>query len=380
MKAYKGRWIGLFCGILLLGASVALFRAEAGRHGGPGKKPEVTAPVPVSVIRVTPETVTPEITGRGEVKARYELHLTSEVAGKVIKVLPELESGNVVAAGTVLARVEDTEYRKALLDARSSLETTKIKLLEEEREAERAESEWKRAGMTGSPSSALVWNTPQVKAAKAAVKAAQAAVALAEQNLSRTVIRAPFAAVVIARHVVLGSVVTAGSEIVTLASSDRVEVRISLSSGQWALLPDDATLCGGHRVQLASGGDIWEGHVIRVERHLNATTRQRSLVVGVSSPYTQNPPLLPGRFVTATLDGAPLPHIRDLPATARGEDGRIWRVTEENTLQAESVVPVAWRGDRIFVPAPAGESRCTVVSRALSSYLSGMRVAPQEEK
>lgn len=67
----------------------------------------------------------------------------------------------------------------------------------------------------------LVLRKPQLDAIKAEVKAAEAAVAQAELNLSRSTIRAPFDAHILSQNVTVGSQVSPGNELGRLVGSEQ---------------------------------------------------------------------------------------------------------------------------------------------------------------
>ena len=75
----------------------------------------------------------------------------------------------------------------------------------------------------------VVLRTPQVEQAKAALAAAQAALARATLNLERTVWRAPFAGRVRSERVATAQFVVAGAPVAELYSVDHAEVRLPLA-------------------------------------------------------------------------------------------------------------------------------------------------------
>ncbi len=347
---------------------------------------ESQTPYPsVSVATVSAAAYDAEVTGYGAATPRFQLTLTAEVAGRVTAIQPGFESGRRVRKGDVLARLEQSDYQSAVASAQNSLSQARLALLEEERKGAQAKAEWEASGAGGEPDSDLVLRKPQLAAAQAAVVYAEAALAVARKDLQYTSIRAPFDALIVARQVAPGSYLTAGGEVATLYSTDRMEIAVSLSSQQWDKLPDLQQLVGsGQPVGLVhiQTGREWTGRMLRSEQHLDETTRQRKLIVAVDRPLDQTPPLLPGTFVKAVINGRRLNQLWRLPGSALSQKGEIWYLTEENRLKSFAAAPRFSDEETIYVAVPDSLAMTDqkVLVHPLSGYIEGMTVVPVEEE
>jgi RND family efflux transporter MFP subunit len=341
----------------------------------------------VVVVEVQSDAYQSLVTGFGEAQARYNVDYSAEVSGRVETVADGLESGAIVKKTQVLAKIEDTQYRQALIEAQSELAQAELDLLEEQRQGEQARLEWQRSGLEGEPNSSLVLREPQLKAAEAVVAKAKFSVQKAQRDLDNTVIRAPFDALVIERDIQPGSYVQTGSSVATLYSVDRVDIEIPLSADQWANLPalknSDLSVSDGEKWQVAlssaDGDASWQGYVSRIEQHVESTSRQRSLVVSVDLPLEQTEGLYPGTFVQAHIDGAVMDTTWKLPASAISQQGELWFIDQNNTLKKVSAQKVFERADSVYVAPIDNLSKAKIVKRPLNSYVVGMRVSPQVE-
>lgn len=338
----------------------------------------------VSVITVERAEYNARIRGYGETQAHFTLTLTSQISGQVIGQSENLEVGCQVKKGEVLLEVEDSDYQSAVADAKSILASARLDLLEDQREARQAKAEWQASGIGGEPDSELVLHQPQLDAAGAAYLKAEASLLSAEKNLSRTKLTAPFDAIVVERLTAPGGYLQAGSNVATLYSTDMMQIPVALTTRDWRNLPDPTTLSGDQwPVQLTSveDGQTWSGHVLRAEQHRDTTSRQRTLLIGVDSPLEQVPPLLPGTFVEARINGQRVDNIWQLPSSALSQRGEVWYITHEETLAKFSTEPIFNSGDSIYVEVPEGSAKTPtrIVVHPLSSYLPGMRVQPVVE-
>lgn len=383
MKRRIINWSTLIVALIILAASILYTRqliAEQGDNHRPPKKIGTQRP-DVAVLAVTGASYNARIDGYGETKTHYSLTLTAQISGEVTGQSTQLESGCQVKKGDLLIQLEDSDYQSVVADAKSELASARLSLLEEQREASQAQTEWHSSGLSGEPDSGLVLHEPQLEAAKAAVVKAEAALMSAEKNLSRTKITSPFDAIVVERLTTPGSYLQAGTAIATLYSTDMIEVAVPLSTRDWGNLPDATTLIGSSwPVQLkgVEGRQTWSGRVLRAAQHVDSLSRQRTLIVAVDSPLDQVPPLLPGVFVEVGMNGSAVDNILKLPSSALSQRGEIWYVAEGNVLARFSAEPIFSYDNSIYIKVPKELANVSVmiVVHPLSSYLPGMEVQP----
>lgn len=334
----------------------------------------------VAVQMTTSASYQAQVVGYGETRSRYQLNYASEVSGRVISLSNDFETGRVVSKGTILAKLDDTGYQQALAQAKSDVATAELELLEEQREGEQAKSEWKRSGLSGEPNSPLVLREPQLASAEAKLANAKQALKKAEKDLKDTAIRAPFTALVVSREVQPGSYLSTGSAVATLYSVEHVEVEVPLSAQQWENLPTSSDL-GDWQVTLtdSSGAHQWLGKVERKFQHVTQDTRQRSLVVVVDNPLEQDTPLYPGTFVKATLSGAEVDGLWEVPASAISQQGEIWTVDGQGLLQKSNASKQFVGDGKVYVTPSLADDMAQVVIRPLSNFKPGLKVMPKEE-
>ncbi|EGL55867.1 membrane-fusion protein [Methylophaga aminisulfidivorans MP] len=385
MKRHLPKIILFFiaCCILIITVVVVkhLSAAQANRPI-PTKKEQAPSP-DVSVIKVVAGSYASEVKAYGAAKPHFDISLTAQVAGQIDSISDQFETGKRLKKNTIMARLENSEYQAAVESARQALSSAKVSLLEEERQGLQALSEWKSSGLEGEPDSDLVLRKPQLAAAKATVKQAEASLKAAEKDLSQSAIKAPFDALVINRAVSPGGYVQTGSEVATLYSTDRVEISVALSAQEWNNLPSLAILNSGKwPVEIESVEDhhIWQGRVLRAEQNLNVETRQRSLIIAVDEPLDLEPALFPGTFVSAHITGRNVAGVWKLPNSALSQRGEVWYVSADNTLQKFSASPLFSSSGYIYIQPPESLNNTPVMILVspLNSYLEGMAVNPVE--
>jgi HlyD family secretion protein len=153
----------------------------------------------------------------GYVVARREATVSSKVTGKVIEVL--VEEGMRVEEGQVLARLDDTNVKAGFNLAEAELTAAKAQLAETRARIEEADKQLRRiaalAGQKVASASDLDGAEANVKSLQARLELQQAQVevsarqvALWQQQLEDTVIRAPFAGIAVSKNAQPGEMIS----------------------------------------------------------------------------------------------------------------------------------------------------------------------------
>lgn len=165
------------------------------------------------------------------VLARNETRLAAEIPA----VMSELtaEPGEIVAKGAVLARLDARDYELALERARAAEQSAKARLALAEAQLKRAR-ELKAEGFISKD--ALNQRETETAVVSADLRAAAAALATAQRNLEKCVIRAPFKAIVKTRNGQVGELAAVGAPLYTLLDAERLEVSAQVPAREAAPL------------------------------------------------------------------------------------------------------------------------------------------------
>ncbi|KEK29490.1 MULTISPECIES: efflux RND transporter periplasmic adaptor subunit [Shewanella] len=300
--------------LFIVGAGLLMKTKET-----PEQKPE-EMPIPiVDVTQVEQQTVSLNLPSYGVVTPKYKTQLVTEVQGRMLTISPQFVAGGIVKKGDQLAQIEPSDYEADLMQAEATLAQATAALNEEIARGEVAKIEFKGYDKGLPPELGL--RIPQLKKEQANVKYAQAALARAQRNLERTVIRAPFDGIIKARNVDLGQYVTLGTNLGELYDTRIAEIRLPISNDDLAYLesvdnPDTQVTLSA---SLAGKENTWIGNIIRSEGVIDADNRMVYLVAEIKDPYlrehkTQGSlPLKYGSFVNAVIKGRTVDGIVKLP-------------------------------------------------------------------
>ena len=287
--------------------------------------------VRVHVVDLT--TVDMSVISEGTVRPRTESELVPEISGRVTSIAPSFAEGGFFEEGDTLLDIDPFDYQQALIAARSQLAQSRLRLAQEEAEAEIAQREWDEIG-EGNPR-ALTLREPHLEDARAAVAAAEANVVRAERDLDRARIRAPYAGRVRRKNVDVGQFVTMGSSVATIYSVDVAEIRLPLPDVELAYLNLPLSYRGGEnrpgpkvtvRTTFAGSTHAWDGRIVRTESEIDPVSRMVHVVAEVMDPYRSGPdpnrpPLAVGMYVDAEIEGRRFDQIAVIPRSAlRGRD------------------------------------------------------------
>ena len=153
----------------------------------------------------------------GYVTARRQATVSSKVTGKVTEVF--IEEGKTVKEGQVLARIDDSNVQTNLRLAAAQLESAKATLSETKVRLEQAERELKRISGLAADKIASASDLDRAEAEFKSLKArldqqgsevtvAERQVALWQQQVEDTVIRAPFSGVVVTKNAQPGEMIS----------------------------------------------------------------------------------------------------------------------------------------------------------------------------
>jgi RND family efflux transporter MFP subunit len=373
--------------VIFLVAAIFLLRGLA------ALKPEAVREEPRKVIptvdflTVKEEPVALTLRSQGTVEARTRTSLTARISGLVTEISPLFEEGSVFDTGDLLLRIDPVPFEAALAEAEAALATAKLGLAQETANSEQALADWRALGTTSTPSS-LVLREPQLEKARADVKAAEARVAQARQNLDYTEVRAPYAGRVVRTFVNTGQFVTAQASVLAeIYAHDELEVALPVEMEDllfFTLDPDQqqGSLTTRPEVELTAwfgeSTHSWTGHIERLGSTVNQSSRLGTLIAVVKNGYMQQPPLLPGMYVEATVSVEVIPNAIRVPRGSFQPDNSVYRILDNNTLAR--AYPEIMRMDADAVIVGAGlEEGDRLNMTPLLFFVEGMEVEPVNE-
>jgi len=145
-----------------------------------------------TVRRATVIPAKPILTASGYLVARRKGVVSAKIQGRLAAL--DLDEGNFVAAGQVIARLENSDLQAQIEVARAGVQQATADLAEKQRQLSLTQRLANNGVVSQDQLQAAV---SRVRVAEAALSQSQANLSLAEANFENTIIRAPFAGVVV---------------------------------------------------------------------------------------------------------------------------------------------------------------------------------------
>lgn len=345
-----------------------------------GAPPERPAPM-VEVMTAAPAEHQLRVRTQGTIRAKTQVELAAQVAGKVINVSKNFADGGFFQAGDTLLTIERDDYEFALARTEAALAQAEQRLAEERGRSRQAEREWRELGST--EANDLFLRKPQLRAAELSVSAAQADVAASKLALDRTIVRAPFDGRVLQKRADVGQFVGNGTPLAQVYAIEALELRLPISDAQLALLPEALLTSAGGLVGSTAaitvniGDKIWNfsAPIVRSEAEIDQRSRVANLIAefsGTSELGVGRPSLTPGVFARAEILGRPVANVIELSNTALSPDGHVLVVNGQSLLERRDVSIVNREKDRVWVSG-IGEGE-SVVEQLNNTLFPGLRV------
>ena len=329
-------------------------------------------------------------TFQGEVRAKTNIQLVTQVSGKVTAVSNKFIEGGEFKAGETLLQIDDADYLVALKSAEASVASAKVDLEVEQATAANRAKEWR--DLQGKPieqANPLLLNKPQIDRAKARLAAARAELAAAKLNYERTKISAPFNGRIMSKSAELGQFMARGASVGRVFATESMEVRIPMTDVQISelglILGYSADSDNSEEIPAtvsAVFGDSrrnWEGYVKSVDASVDAQTRLLFATIVVDQPFSQNRisaiPLVPGLFVDVEIPSPQRLVGLELPRTALRNGNQVYAY-HDDVLRLKPVRVIYTSQEKVIVAQDTSEIAVgeKVITSSVPGAYDGMSV------
>jgi len=325
--------------VLILVVAGWLFKLMTAKKNGAQTHTVQSVSVLVETIESTHRPSNRVWSGYGTVRTMQSAQLVAEVAGRVIERPEGIEAGRSVKQGELIVRLDDTDYINALDAARQALksvdaqidgldvesEQTQLQVNYASEEIEAARRDLGRideaiAAGAGNPGerdavlSAMLRAQRQLASLQqqldlipsrrlrlqAELSAQRAQERIAQQNVERATIRAPFDSELQSVNTRAGDWVGLGSVVARVVDLSRLEVPLKLpaSASSWVREGDSVRLW----VREPGGEPDRIGQIVRVAPEADSSSRTITVFVEVRQDPSEPDRLLPGQFVNGRVE------------------------------------------------------------------------------
>jgi RND family efflux transporter MFP subunit len=355
----------------------------------PAAKPTI-----VEVVEAEPSDERAVVSAMGTVIPAKSVTLAPEVGGKIVSQSPKLVPGGKFRQGETVLRLDGRDYGLAIEQQRAQVVRAEMELATEHGRKAVAEKEWSLIKDEVRPSEQgkkLALREVQLENAEASVTSAKSSLAKAELDKSRTVIKAPFNALVTEEFVEVGQIMGPGSRIATMVASDFFWVRAAVPMDRlsWIAIPGVNGKQGSPArvIQQVGAGEtvVRDGRVIKLLGDLDPVGKMARLLIEVEDPLGTNGnveaeglPLLIGAYVSIEIEGPKLEDMVVLPRLAVRDGDVVW-VKQDGKLAFKQARILWTKEDKVFVKGEVTPGDQVIASR-IGAPVEGMKVAVEGEQ
>jgi len=384
--------------IVLVGVGFVAFTIA--KKPAPAQEIIAERAVAVRIIEASKTRIPPRASGFGLVTPARSYEAIAQVSGTAEYVNPLLKKGDILPEGAVVIRLDDSEYKLDVAQARANIRAAEARLAEiviaannletglliEEEALELKATEMARQRRlvdTGvapvatydsvrgaylaqsqkvqNIQNSLALNPAQQQAQIEQIAVFETSLRIAELNLSRTILRVPFAGRVSLANIEIGQLVRSGQTVAIFDGIDAAEVEAQIPAVELQKLFENlGNDTSGYtldpvalteimsasgisaQVLLTLGSEtiIWPAFVDRISNAIAPKTGTIGVIVRIDNAYTSTelgtrPPLTRGMFVETVLEATPLDAIL-VPRSAL-RDGNVMLVDAQNRLRLAPV-------------------------------------------
>ncbi len=383
LNALAGRKIQLLWLLILLAGCSALMMA-------------LFAPTRVKVVTMTKRDITSYVYGNGTVEAKVVVGVSSKITGRISELYAD--QGDRVKRGQLLAKLENDDVSRqeqqseALLSRsaatlnveQATLQKAKVNLVLAEKNAQRFRAladknlvakleaeEYETACLVAREEVA------RCQASLAALlmeqQANRAGVGFARSRVADTFISAPMDGIIITRDLEMGSTVTPGMSVFTLADPRIIWVKTNVDES----LLKGVNVGKSARITLRSApGDSFPGQVVRLGRQSDRVTEELEVDV-VFTPSLKNFRL--GEQSDVYITSGVKKGVTALPSATlvtREEKRGLWIISDGRLSFRAVTVGLEGRDDfaEIVTGLAAGDQVAVAPPAEMAKFRDGMRV------
>lgn len=345
-------------------------------------------PPVVTVSDLKPADHPIRIEAYGTVVPARRVLLRTQVSGRIIDHPPALSPGGVLAEGVEVIRIDPADYELRVKQEEVALASAKAAFELEQGQQVVAAKEWallKDEIEAPQEMEDFALRRPQKRQAQAAVDAPENRLALARLDLERTVVHAPFNALVLDESVEIGQLISPQDEAAELIGTDEFWVRVAVPYDVLARIrfpqpPDDVGSTAKVFIEEKRAQPRpRQAHVLRLLGDLSERGRMARILISIDDPLClsddhppDDTPVLLNSYVRVVIDAGVLKDVVEIPRAALRENAQVWLRDAEGRLQIRDV-NIRWRqSESVLITNEFADDERLITSR-LAVVVPGMQ-------
>lgn len=290
----------------------------------------------VSTEKVLYRPTPTEVVAFGRVRTAQSLDIIAEVQGKMLEGAVPLKEGQRFHKGTLLCQIDDTEARLNLQAMKSNFLRDLAAILPDIKiDYTESFDTWQKY-FENIRMDEPIRDLPEYRSTKEKTFLATRNIfssfyniKSAEVNLAKHRMYAPFDGVIATVNLQSGSFVNPGSTIARLLRSDKLELKVDVSTKdiRWIDMGTEAT------VMSEDGQHAWKAHVVRIGDFVNETTQSIDVFLAINE-RAEN--MYDGEYLMARIPGKIIESGMEFPRHAIFNQDQVF-VLQDSILRVHTI-------------------------------------------
>ena len=206
---------------------------------------------------------------------------------------------------------------------------------------------------------------------------------VAERTVAKTIVRAPFDALVTNEQVAPGTYVAPGQPLANLISADAGEVHAGLPAEDVAAVRAAMSKSEGGQLSVQAepnsdslGSVSLDGYLAEFSPVIDPASRTATVIAVFPDAFTEaySGQVFSGDFMDVLIEGYSERPVWEVPEGSIRQDSFVWVVTDENDLHKALVEVIDQTGDTTLIHSDQLSASDLVMTTVLSEETEGMKV------
>jgi len=361
---------------LLIAAGYAGFKYFTENKPEVGKKgPKKPKPVYVEIKQFLKQNEELVIDAMGEVYPEKEISLKPSVTGEINEISKNFYPGGIVKKGEILVKIDQRDYLTRVNKYRAAVKKAAAALDLESGQQESAAKEFemfKNQNTSPIKNKNLALRKPQLQSAQADLESAKADLKQAEIDLAKTIIKAPFDAVLVETNTNTGSYVSAQENLATLYGTSKYRVKAYVPSDRVNRLYQQNKKIKAE-VKSQTNNVTRTGYLKSVTGKITQDSRMAEVLIEVDDPLgikENKPPLLSGDYVSVSIKAGVFEDVISVPRKYVRDNNYLW-IFNNKKLEIRKI-DILWKNSKNVLIRKSLNPEDKVITSAISVPVEGM--------
>lgn len=315
------------------------------------------------------------ISGMGTVVPEKSVELKTSVSGKVVFVSKNFYPGGIVKKDEIIAKIEQADYLYQIEKLKAQVKQAEADLSLELGKQESAKKElsfYEKSGMDVLEDKTLALREPQLKSAQAKLESSKAELSKAELDLSRTIIKAPFDAVITETYIEEGSYISSLEKTALLYGTSIYRISGYIPQDKIEKLLKAEEKKAPVKIYSQTSDLYRTGYLKSITARITENSRMVEILAEVKDPLALNSeemPLIAGDYVSFEIMADILENVFEIPREYI-HDQSIW-LFSSGKLEIRPL-EIIWKDNKnIFVEKGLNEGE-KIITSSITIPVSGM--------